>query len=97
MLEPLIRDRIAIAYPKADAENPMADLAGMAVWASGEINWLLDVIAPDQKATASVIAGFKQVAKQGDLRLHPIIGRLVDREILEKMGASQAAAPSPVN
>lgn len=118
VLEPLIRDRIAIAYPKADAENPLADLAGMAIWASvseeadakireqikagvfpvrlkaedwasGEINWLLDVIAPDQKATASVIVGFKQVAKQGDLRLHPIIGRLVDREILEKLGASQ--------
>ncbi len=25
----------------------------------------------------------------GDLRLHPIIGRLVDKETLEKMGASE--------
>lgn len=60
---------------------------------SGEINWLLDVIAPDQKATTSVIAGFKQVVKEGDLRLHPIITRLVDKETLEKMGARQGTGP----
>ncbi len=121
VLEPLIRDRIAIAYPEADKDNPMSDVAGMAIWASvseevdakireqikagifpvrlkaeewvsGEINWLLDVIAPDQKATTSVIAGFKKVVKDGELRLHPIITRLVDKETLEKMGARQAAA-----
>ena len=58
-------------------------------WASGEINWLLDVIAPDQKTTASVIAGFKQVVKDGDLRLHSIVTKLVDKDVLEKMGAKQ--------
>ena len=36
---------------------------------------------------ASVIANFKQVVKDGDLRLHPLITRLVDKETLEKMGA----------
>ncbi len=59
-------------------------------WTSGEISWLIDVIAPDRKTTASVLGNFKQVVKGGDLRLHPIIGRLVDKETLEKMGASQA-------
>lgn len=115
VLEPLIRDRIAIAYPK-EAKGPMADIAGMAIWASvsqevdakireqikagvfplrlkpedwisGDINWLLDVIAPDQKATVAVIANLKQVMKEGDLRMHPIVGRLVDKETLAKMGA----------
>lgn len=52
-----------------------------------EINWLLDVISPDQKATTSVIASFKKVVKDGELRLHPIITRLVDKDTLEKMGA----------
>jgi cytolysin-activating lysine-acyltransferase len=66
-------------------------------WNSGNINWLLDVIAPDEKKTASVIANFKQVVKEGSLRLHPIITRLVDEETLKKMGAehissAQAAA-----
>ncbi len=60
-------------------------------WTSGEINWLIDVIAPDRNTTASVLGNFKQVVKGGDLRLHPIIGRLVDKETLEKMGASQTA------
>ncbi|MBV2360783.1 toxin-activating lysine-acyltransferase [Thalassococcus sp. CAU 1522] len=116
ILEPMLRDRIAIAQQVDADDNPMADLAGIAIWASvseevdrkireqikaavfpvrlkadewtsGKINWLLDVIAPDQKSTARVIAGFGQVAKQGELRLHPIIPRLVDEQTLQKLGA----------
>lgn len=116
VLEPLIRDRVAMAFPKNKDGGPMTDVAGMAIWASvseevdakireqikagvfpvrlkpedwtsGEVNWLLDVIAPDQAATTAVIVNFKQVVKDGDLRLHPMIGRLVDKETLEKMGA----------
>jgi hemolysin-activating ACP:hemolysin acyltransferase len=118
VLEPLIRDRIAIAYPGGSQDNALADIAGMAIWASvseevdgrireqiregifplrlksedwasGEINWLIDVIAPDQAATARVIANFKQVVKEGSLRLHPHITRLVDAETLKKMGAER--------
>lgn len=118
VLEPLIRDRIAIAYPGGGEENPLADIAGMAIWASvseevdarireqiregtfplrmktedwasGDINWLIDVIAPDPAATARVIANFKQVVKEGSLRLHPHITRLVDAETLKKMGAER--------
>ena len=117
VLEPLIRDRVAIAYPGDKDRSELTDISGVAIWASvseevdakireqikagvfpvrlqsddwasGEINWLLDVIAPDQKMTASVIANFKQVVKDGDLRLHPLIARLVDKETLEKMGAA---------
>jgi len=58
-------------------------------WASGEVNWLLDVIAPDRKTCASVIGNFKQVVKGGELRMHPIVGRLVDKDVLEKMWAAQ--------
>lgn len=116
VLEPLIRDRVAIAYP--GGEDPLADVAGMALWASvseevdakirdqigagtfplrlkaedwtsGDINWLIDVIAPDKKTTASVIANFKQVVKTGNLRLHPLITRLIDEETLKKMGAEK--------
>ncbi|EAP76418.1 toxin-activating lysine-acyltransferase [Roseovarius nubinhibens] len=126
VLDPLIRDRLAIAYPADKERGDLADISGLAIWASvseevdakireqirngvwplrlkpedwtsGETNWLIDVIAQDRKITASVLANFKQVVKEGDLRLHPIIGRLVDKETLEKMGASQAnAAEKPV-
>lgn len=124
VLEPLIRDRIAIAYPGGSQDNALADIAGMAIWASvseavdarireqvregifplrlkaedwtsGEINWLIDVIAPDQAATARVIANFKQVVKEGSLRLHPHITRLVDAETLKKMGAEKLSNPAP--
>jgi cytolysin-activating lysine-acyltransferase len=121
VLEPLIRDRIAIAYPGNAADEQLADITGVAIWAnvseevdasireqikagtfplklkaedwtSGNINWLIDVIAPNQRATTSVIANFKQVVKDGSLRLHPIITRLVDPETLEKMGAERMTA-----
>lgn len=126
VLEPLIRDRIAIAQRQGD--NPAAqDIAGVAIWASlsdeaegrlrdqikggawpvrlrsedwtsGQNNWLIDVIATDKAATASVIANFGKVAKEGSLKLHPLITRLVDEETLQKMGAqkgSDAGEPVP--
>lgn len=123
VLEPLMRDRVAIAYPGGDKAGPLADMAGLAIWASvnedadarireqiqagtfpvrlksedwnsGDINWLLDVVAPDQRTTANVIANFKQVVKEGSLRLHPIITRLVDADTLAKMGAEKIAQPA---
>lgn len=121
VLEPLIRDRIAIAH-SAKSDPEMSDIAGLAIWASvseevdsqireqvragvfpvrlkaedwnsGSINWLLDVIAPDARSTAGVIANFRQVVKEGSLRLHPIVTRLVDPETLKKMGAEKMAGP----
>lgn len=118
VLEPLIRDRVAIAYPGESAEAPLADMAGFAIWASvseevdarireqvaagvfpirlkpdewssGPINWLFDVVANDKRATTSVLANFRQVVKEGSLRLHPMITRLVDEETLKKMGAEK--------
>jgi cytolysin-activating lysine-acyltransferase len=124
VLEPLIRDRIAIAYPAQGGEAMLSDIAGLAIWASvseqvdvhireqiragvfpvrlksedwnsGSINWLLDVIAPDRLATAKVIANFRQVVKEGSLRLHPIVTRLVDEDMLKKMGAEKMTAEAP--
>ena len=46
-------------------------------WTSGENNWLLDVIAQDQLATGRVIGNIRQVVEDGELRMHPIIRRLV--------------------
>jgi len=54
-------------------------------WNSGPVNWLLDVIAPDRKATGQVIANFRQVVKEGDLRIHPIVAGLVDEDMRGKM------------
>src|SRR5215213_8514137 len=118
VLEPLIRDRVAIAYPGNVQESALSDMAGFAIWASvseevdarireqvangvfpmrlkpeewnsGKINWLFDVVAGDTRATTNVIANFKQVVKEGSLRLHPLIARLVDEETLKKMGAEK--------
>jgi len=117
VLDPLMRDRVAVAYNGPDKARTQ-DIAGMAIWASvseetdarireqikagvfpirlkpedwtsGGINWLLDVIATDAKTSSAVIANFRQVVKEGDLRLHPIITRLVDKDMLDKMTAQR--------
>ena len=117
VLDPLMRDRIAIASSAKDGEPLEGTLSGIAIWATvtpevdakireqikagtfpirlkaeewtgGSINWLLDVIAPNQRLTTAVIANFRQVIKEGDMRIHPIITRLVKPEDLEKMGAT---------
>lgn len=124
VLDPMLKDRVAIAYRDKKEDNPVADMAGFAFWASvseevdgrireqiangvfpirlkpedwtsGEINWLFDVIAPDRKTIAMVVSNFRKVAKDGELRLHPLMTRLVDAETLEKMGAQKATAETP--
>ncbi|MCU9846678.1 hypothetical protein OEZ60_01485 [Defluviimonas sp. WL0024] len=47
--------------------------------------------SPDRATTGRVIANFKQVVKEGELRMHPHIGGLVEPELLEKMREGQAA------
>lgn len=120
VLDPMLSDRLAIAYPEPKEEGVAPDMVGFAIWASvseevdrsireqiangvfpvrlkredwtsGTINWLFDVIAPNAETVSSVIRNFRAVAKEGDLRLHPIVTRLVDAETLEKMGARKGA------
>lgn len=55
-------------------------------WTSGDIYWLLDVVAPTPAHTAAVIGNFRQVlanARANEpaemlIRVHPIVGKLVD-------------------
>jgi len=53
------------------------------------MNWLIDGVAPDRKTAAAVIGTFKQAVKGGELRMHPIVGRLVDKDVLEKLRAKK--------
>lgn len=118
VLDPLMRDRIALATAKAEGREDET-LAGIAIWAtvsdaidakiseqvrggafpirlqnedwtSGETMWLLDVIAPNRKLATAVLANFKQVAKDKPVKIHPIVARSVDPEVLEKMRAKPA-------
>lgn len=120
ILDPMLKDRLAFAYPSQKDKSIAPDMAGFAIWASvseevdgrireqvangvfpvklksedwnsGDINWLLDVIAPDSATITTVIANFRQVIKDGELRLHPLIARMIDSETLEKMGARKAS------
>lgn len=63
-------------------------------WTSGKINWLLDLVAPSPQLATAVIANFKQVVKDGELRIHPLMSSLLDGETLRKMGLAAGKARS---
>ena len=64
-------------------------------WKSGDIHWLLDVIAPSLELTTAVVTNFHQVVKENEIRIHPIVARMIDPETLEKMGAKSIKANAP--
>ena len=119
ILEPLLRDRVAIAHKSVKAEDGSMKvdeqtIAGIAIWAtvsdavdakiaeqvkagtfpvrlspddwlSGDHVWLLDVVAADRKQATSVLANFRQIAGERPVRIHPVVARLIDPEVLEKL------------
>ena len=118
VLKPLIKNRIAIAYPDGDELTRQGEMLGMTIWASvsaevdekireqiraggfpvrlkedewvsGEINWLLDVIAPDQKTTSSLIANIGKLVDVNELRVHPVITSLLDADTLQELGIAE--------
>lgn len=61
-------------------------------WVSGDIVWLLDVIAPTAALTSAVIGQFRKVANTANIKLHPAILRMIPAEVLaEIVGAARAA------
>ena len=59
---------------------------GVAAGGAGAVSFNVSLSAV---VATNVIANFKQVVKEGSLRLHPLIARLVDEETLKKMGAEK--------
>jgi cytolysin-activating lysine-acyltransferase len=60
-------------------------------WTSGDTVWLLDVIAGDRKAATSVLTNFRQLSGERSVKIHPIVGRMIDPDVLEKLKAGTAA------
>lgn len=120
VLDPLMRDRLAIAHRTVDGK-PQGDddVAGIAIWASvsdavdakiteqvkagvfpvrlanedwtsGDTVWLLDVIAADRKAATSVLTNFRQLSEARAVKIHPIVARMIDPDVLEKLKAHAA-------
>jgi len=57
---------------------------------------LLDVIAGDRKAATAVLANFRQLSGQRAVRIHPIVARQIDQDVLEKLKAHPAGAETSV-
>lgn len=63
-------------------------------WSSGDIVWLLDVVAPNRRLAASVLAAFGKVAGKGEVMMHPVAARQIDAETLKQLGARTVAGPA---
>ena len=62
-------------------------------WTSGDHVWLFDVIAADRKQATSVLTNFRLLAGERPVRIAPLVGRLIDPDVLEKLkGAVKARA-----
>ena len=55
-------------------------------------HWLIDVVAPDRRMAAALVAGFGALVNGGELNLHPLIARLVDKDVLDRLGARRRGA-----
>ena len=60
-------------------------------WASGNVHWLLDIVARSPDVAKQAVANFGQVTKSDRLNLHPAVNALLDKENLEKLGVKNAA------
>jgi hemolysin-activating ACP:hemolysin acyltransferase len=63
-------------------------------WKSGDIVWLLDVIAPTRELATLVLTHFHQIAKQDNIKIHPMVAQLVDPEVLAKLSKVGPASPN---
>ena len=60
-------------------------------WVSGETVWLLDVVAADRAEATAMLANFRQLAGGRPVRIAPLVARLIDPAVLEKLrGAADA-------
>jgi cytolysin-activating lysine-acyltransferase len=59
-------------------------------WTSGDLPWLLDVIAADRAQATSVLANFRQVVGEKPIKIHPMVARLIDPAVLEKLKGAMA-------
>jgi cytolysin-activating lysine-acyltransferase len=60
-------------------------------WTSGDLPWLLDVIAADRTQATSVLANFRQLVGEKPIKIHSMVARLIDPAVLEKLKLSSAA------
>ena len=58
-------------------------------WISGDLPWLLDVIAGDRQQATSVLANFRQLVGDKAIKIHPLVGRLIDPAVMEKLKLAQ--------
>jgi cytolysin-activating lysine-acyltransferase len=60
-------------------------------WASGDHVWLFDVIAGDRKAATAVLTNFRQVAGDRPIKIAPLVAKLIEPDVLEKLKGAQEA------
>ena len=63
----------------------------MSHWTYGANHWLLDVLAPDPRSTATVISNFRQLVPDGRMKIHAGILLQLDPDTLKRWASSQSA------
>lgn len=66
-------------------------------WSSGDVLWLLDVVAPSQRLVTAVVVNFGQIAGERPVRVHPGISRLIDPSVLDSLRKDSGAKANSDN
>jgi cytolysin-activating lysine-acyltransferase len=65
-------------------------------WTSGTIHWLLDIVAPNPHVASQMLVNFHQIAKGNMVKFHPILGTLVDKNMLRNLISAVSPGPNPL-
>ena len=58
-------------------------------WKSGDIVWLLDIIASDRDVATDLLKGFHTIAGTHAINIHPMAASLVDRDVLRGLSGDR--------
>lgn len=66
-------------------------------WTSGDITWILDVLAPTRKVATKIFSEIESAGLGGAKKLnaHPIVQQLIDAELLAELGAAAVPSKAP--
>jgi cytolysin-activating lysine-acyltransferase len=63
-------------------------------WGSGEVNWLLDVIASDARIAAGIVSSFQQKTTGGTSNVHPALKKMFGMAFAELATARNFEPPN---
>jgi cytolysin-activating lysine-acyltransferase len=57
-------------------------------WSSGDLIWLIDLIAPNRQLATAVLLNFRKATGLKPMQIHPNVSKSIEKEVLDKLRAN---------